>query len=371
MGVVHQLLRRRHGRAEHDAPLRPRRRCGALVERERCNSIMVVGDAMARPLAEALADAGRRLRHVVGDRRRLGRRDPLPRREGAAARAACRNAMVIDSFGASETGAGGTVYDTQGPAAGPRFTMGPIMTVLDDDLRPVEPGSGVVGPPGPAAATSRSATTRTRRRRRRRSSSTRTASAGWCPATSPASRRTAPSPCSAAARVCINTGGEKMYPEEVEAALKSHPDVFDAVVVGVPDERFGERVAAIVQPRPAASPALDALQEHCRTQLAGYKVPRQLVAARRDRAHTGRQARLPVGEADRDRTRGELNGRCTGVLDDRAGGARQARRRRSRTSASCSRASCSARRTRSCTGCAPSGCSGATRSRSCCRTASR
>ena len=57
--------------------------------------------------------------------------------------------------------------------------------------------------------------------------------------------------------LCINSGGEKIYPEEVELALQSHPDVFDAVVVGVPDERWGERVAAVVQPQPGASPTLE------------------------------------------------------------------------------------------------------------------
>ena len=77
--------------------------------------------------------------------------------------------------------------------------------------------------------------------------------------------------------VSINSGGEKIFPEEVEAALKSHPDVFDAVVVGVPDDRFGEQVAAVVQARPGASPTLVALAAHCRTKVAGYKVPRRLV----------------------------------------------------------------------------------------------
>ena len=65
--------------------------------------------------------------------------------------------------------------------------------------------------------------------------------------------------------MCINTGGEKVFPEEVEAALKAHPDVFDAVVVGVPDERFGERVVAVVTPRDGATPTLEELREHCRT----------------------------------------------------------------------------------------------------------
>ena len=75
---------------------------------------------------------------------------------------------------------------------------------------------------------------------------------------------------------CINSGGEKIFPEEVEAALKSHADVFDAVVVGVPDERFGARVAAVVAGRGDAVLTLDDLVEHCRSKIAGYKVPREL-----------------------------------------------------------------------------------------------
>jgi fatty-acyl-CoA synthase len=76
--------------------------------------------------------------------------------------------------------------------------------------------------------------------------------------------------------VSINTGGEKVFPEEVEAALKAHPDVFDAVVVGIPDERFVERVVALVAPRPGATPTLDSLREHCHISMASYKAPRQV-----------------------------------------------------------------------------------------------
>ena len=76
--------------------------------------------------------------------------------------------------------------------------------------------------------------------------------------------------------VCINSGGEKIFPEEVEAALRSHDKEFDAVVVGVPDERWGQRVAAVVQARAGDAPTLDELVAHCRTKIAGYKVPRQL-----------------------------------------------------------------------------------------------
>ena len=91
--------------------------------------------------------------------------------------------------------------------------------------------------------------------------------------------------------VCINSGGEKIFPEEVEAALKSHPDVFDAVVVGVPDARFGERVAALVTPRPGRSAELDELAAHCRERLAGYKVPRALVCV-------DEIVRTPAGKPD-------------------------------------------------------------------------
>jgi acyl-CoA synthetase (AMP-forming)/AMP-acid ligase II len=74
----------------------------------------------------------------------------------------------------------------------------------------------------------------------------------------------------------INSGGEKIFPEEVESALKGHPKVFDALVVGVADDRWGQRVAALVQPRPGEAPTLEELVEHCRTKIAGYKVPREL-----------------------------------------------------------------------------------------------
>jgi acyl-CoA synthetase (AMP-forming)/AMP-acid ligase II len=75
---------------------------------------------------------------------------------------------------------------------------------------------------------------------------------------------------------CVNTGGEKVFPEEVEGALKSHADVFDALVIGVPDERLGQRVAALVQLREGRTVDLAALEAHLRGQIAGYKLPRSL-----------------------------------------------------------------------------------------------
>jgi 3-oxocholest-4-en-26-oate---CoA ligase len=76
---------------------------------------------------------------------------------------------------------------------------------------------------------------------------------------------------------CINTAGEKVYPEEVEEQIKTHPGVGDALVVGVPDERFGQRVAAVVAPREPGADIGDALEEHLKERLAGYKRPRTMV----------------------------------------------------------------------------------------------
>jgi len=90
---------------------------------------------------------------------------------------------------------------------------------------------------------------------------------------------------------CINTGGEKVYPEEVELALRAHPGVFDCVVVGVPDDRWGEMVVALVQPADGAPVDAEALAAHCHATLAGYKVPKRFVSL-------PSLQRSPAGKAD-------------------------------------------------------------------------
>lgn len=75
---------------------------------------------------------------------------------------------------------------------------------------------------------------------------------------------------------CVNTGGEKVYPEEVEMSIKRHPAVYDCLVVGIPDEKYGQSVAAVVQPREGASVELEELRTFLREHLSGYKLPRSL-----------------------------------------------------------------------------------------------
>jgi acyl-CoA synthetase (AMP-forming)/AMP-acid ligase II len=96
--------------------------------------------------------------------------------------------------------------------------------------------------------------------------------------------------------VCINTGGEKVFPEEVEEALKTHPSVRDAIVVGVPDERFGEAICAVVEGGDGAVLDADDLRAHVKGQLAGYKAPRHVVVVDSVR-------RAPNGKADYASTR--------------------------------------------------------------------
>ncbi|MEO7077932.1 MAG: acyl-CoA synthetase, partial [Rhodococcus sp. (in: high G+C Gram-positive bacteria)] len=91
---------------------------------------------------------------------------------------------------------------------------------------------------------------------------------------------------------CINTGGEKVFAEEVEAALHAHPSISDALVVAAPDQRMGQRVAAVIATYPESPElTLDDVQEHCRKTLAGYKIPRSVVLVEEVK-------RTPAGKAD-------------------------------------------------------------------------
>jgi acyl-CoA synthetase (AMP-forming)/AMP-acid ligase II len=260
-----------------------------MAERERANSIMVVGDAMARPLADALAAPG--AAYDLSALKSVGSGGAiLSKAIKEELRARVPGVMVSDSFGASETGAAGTVLDFNGPAAGPRFTIGEFVTVVDDAGRRVEPGSGQVG-----RLARRGHIPLAYYKDEEKTAATFITDSDGVRWVVPGDYATieADGTLNLLGRgsVCINTGGEKVYPEEVEGTLKAHPDVFDAVVVGVDDDRLVERIAAIITPRPGVHPSLADLQAFCRTKLAGYKVPRQV-------EFTDEIPRTPVGKPD-------------------------------------------------------------------------
>jgi acyl-CoA synthetase (AMP-forming)/AMP-acid ligase II len=249
----------------------------ATIEREGCNVVMITGDAMGRPLIEALEEAPDRydLSSLLSVASSAAVFSPVVKDRFLEL---VPNALIVDAIGSSEGGHNGMVAVRKGETAmkggGPTVAPFRDATVLDDDLRPVEAGSGVVGrlartgniPLGYYKDEEKTARTFVVAADGRRY-------------VVPGDMATVEADGSVTllgrGSVSINTGGEKVYPEEVESALKAHPDVFDAVVVGVPDERWGSRVAAVVQVRPgAAAPSVDELGAHCRTLVAGYKVPR-------------------------------------------------------------------------------------------------
>jgi 3-oxocholest-4-en-26-oate---CoA ligase len=247
-----------------------------LVEQEKVNSLMVTGDAMAKPLVEALDDPGAdydlsSLVAVVSSAALFS----APVKDQFFVH--LPDILITDAVGSSEGGNNGLTLITKDNTAmrsGPTVHVLGETVVLDEHLRKVEPGSGVIG---------------------------KIARSGDIPVgyyndpvktaevflmvegtryVMPGDFATVEADGSVTllgrGSVVINSGGEKIFPEEVESAVRSHPDVMDAIVVGAPDERWGQTVAAIVQPRPGKAPALEDIQQHCRTSIAGYKLPRRL-----------------------------------------------------------------------------------------------
>ncbi|MDZ7676419.1 MAG: acyl-CoA synthetase [Acidimicrobiales bacterium] len=252
-----------------------------LIERERLTNIMMTGDAMGRPLIEALEglEAEREL-DLDLDSLFVIASSAVVFSQSVKDQFIERfpNAMIIDSIGSTETGQNGMIAVTKEAkmsAGGPTVAAAPEAVVLDDELRPVPPGSGVVGrlargghiplryhnDPDKSAATFVTA-----------ADGNRYAVAGDNAVLEADGNITLLGRDS----VCINSGGEKIFTEEVEAAVRAHPDVYDAIIVGVPDDRWGHRVAAVVQPRDGTDVTLETLDAHCRLTLAGYKVPREL-----------------------------------------------------------------------------------------------
>jgi acyl-CoA synthetase (AMP-forming)/AMP-acid ligase II len=246
-----------------------------LIAREQVNFLVIVGDAFARPLVDALDSEEGRALDVSGCHVLLSGGAILSPSVKQALIDRLPGTLIVDGYGASETGGQGQSVTVAGGeiSGAPRFSMNDETVVLRDDLTPAPPGEvgrlarrghiplGYYKDPDKTAATFPVLE-----------------GVRWSvPGDHAVLGDDGMITLLGRGSVSINTGGEKVYPEEVESALKSHPSVQDAIVVGVTDARWGERVVAVVQPRDGQHVALDALQEHASNLIARYKVPREVV----------------------------------------------------------------------------------------------
>jgi fatty-acyl-CoA synthase len=245
------------------------------AERLHATAIVLVGLAFSTPMLEALeANPGRWDLSSIRAMSSSGSMWSQENKRGLLRHVT--NAIIYDSLGSSEAvGLGASASAPGVEAQTAAFMLGPNCGVFTEDGRRVEPGSGEGGmvavsgflPVGYYKDPEKSAKTFKVMDGQRWS-----VPGDWAEVNADGSLKLL-----GRGSVCINTGGEKVFPEEVEEALKTHPHVRDAVVVGVADPRFGERICAVVEPEGAAAPGLQELSAHVREHLAGYKAPRELV----------------------------------------------------------------------------------------------
>jgi acyl-CoA synthetase (AMP-forming)/AMP-acid ligase II len=247
----------------------------ATVERLRVTVIIIVGQAFAGPmLAHLEANPDRYDLSSLVLMTSSGVMWSHDNKAGLIRR--IPQIMLFDSYGSSEAvGLGASVSSAASTEETAKFALGPTCAVFTDDGRRVEAGSGERGmvgiggfiPVGYYKDEVKSAQTFRVIEGKR-----------WSiPGDFAEVNADGSLHLLGRGSVCINTGGEKVFPEEVEEALKTHPSVRDVVAVGLPDERFGEVICAVVEATPGTAPDLASLSDHVKSSLAAYKAPRNLV----------------------------------------------------------------------------------------------
>jgi 3-oxocholest-4-en-26-oate---CoA ligase len=256
------------------------------VERLRANAIAIVGQAFAQPMLQALdANPGR---WDLSSVRRIGSSGTvwsMENKQGLMKH--IPGCSIFDSLGSSEAvGLGVSASGPQGAPETAKFMVTANSACFTEDGRRVEPGSGERGllavsghlPLGYYKDPEKTERTFKIYEGRRWS-----VPGDWATVEADGSLRLL-----GRGSQVINTGGEKVFPEEVEEAIKRYPGVRDAAVVGVPDPRFGERICAVVDMGGGPAPRLDEIADHVREHLARYKAPRELVIAPVVRAPNGK-----------------------------------------------------------------------------------
>ena len=247
------------------------------IQHHGINSMSIVGDAMAKPILRTLdADPDRwdisTLRVIVSSGVMWSKETK------AGLLRHNRRLIMVDTLGSSEAIGMATNTTTADSGTGDetaKFELGPNTRVVTEDGRDVVPGSGELGrvalrgytPIGYYKDPAKSATTFLQLDGVRYS-----VPGDWAEVLADGTVRLL-----GRGSQCINTGGEKVYPEEVEECLKLHPAVHDAAVVGLPDERFGEAITALVEVTPGVDADPEAMIEHVKARLARYKAPKRIV----------------------------------------------------------------------------------------------
>ena len=260
------------------------------VERNGCTSVTIVGDAFAKPMLDALDDAAKRgnpyglssLGSIVSS----GVMWSTEVKEGLLAH---HDMRLVDAMGSTEGGIGSSVASREEHTQTARFQINPGVKVFADDGHEVVPGSGEMGklatsglvPVGYYKDPEKSAATF------REIDGVRYSFPGDYATVEPDGTIT----LLGRGSNCINTAGEKVYPEEVEEAVKRHPSIYDCLVVGLTDARFGQRVVAVASVGEREDIDEQELIDFTRDHLAGYKLPKQVVFVEEVR-------RAPNGKAD-------------------------------------------------------------------------
>ena len=247
-----------------------------VISEERASVVMTIGDAYARPIIDLLevrGTDGYDLSTLVAYASGGAILSPSLK---ASINELLPHVLVMDGFGASETGGQGQLAG-QSEDGAPTFVMDATNVVIAEDGTVCTPGDGRMG----MLATSGHIPLGYYKDEAKTAETFPMVDGVRYAIPGDLARHLADGTIAVYGRgsVSINSGGEKIFPEEVEKALKSHPAVIDAIVVGTPSERWGSQVTAVVQIRAGTVSAPDAeeLRDHCRMHLAGYKIPRNVV----------------------------------------------------------------------------------------------
>jgi acyl-CoA synthetase (AMP-forming)/AMP-acid ligase II len=247
----------------------------STIERERVNQLVIVGDAFAKPILRALdAQPGKYDLSSMFMIASSGVMFSEESKQGLLGH--IPTMMIIDAFSSSEAVGMGQSISTAGGASGTaKFVVGEHTKVITEDGRAVEPGSGEIGrvavggfqPIGYYKDEAKTAATFIEFEGKRYS----------CPGDFATVEADGSLTLLGRGSVCINTGGEKVFPEEVEEVLKTFGGIADAVAVGIPDDKFGEAITAVVEPSPGVTLDPAEVIAHVKGKLAAYKAPKHVL----------------------------------------------------------------------------------------------